>query len=176
MSPAKRMWGPQTDLDGLRGAVWLTERDAPEVASLPLLVGEGIESTLSAATLIDRPCRMVATLSLGALQGGWLADRWGRIDPDCIAGDPERAPFTCAPNGEDEVIIAVDRDMSPIRVKLRRAGGGTFEREISGEERARICGALAEQAWRRAGWPRVAVIAPAHGRDFNDELLARRAA
>jgi hypothetical protein len=78
----------------------------------PLIVGEGIESTLSAMQLYGKPCRGVATLSLGALQGGWVLDRFGRLDPAAPAADPERPAFTWP--GQDEVLIAVDRDMKPI--------------------------------------------------------------
>ena len=94
-----------------------------------------------------------------------------------VAADPERPAFTWpeppeAPWGE--VLVCVDRDMKPIRVKARRATGGTCQREIDGEARARICGALALQAWRRAGASAARIIGPsAAGRDFNDELRAR---
>ncbi|HZR87874.1 MAG TPA: CHC2 zinc finger domain-containing protein [Bradyrhizobium sp.] len=170
-SPAKRMLGAQRR-DGCAGGVWLSD----PTSKRPLLVGEGIESTLSAAQLMGQPFRMLATLSLGALQGVWLPDKWGRIDPDCVALDDARPPLTWpepsdAPWGE--VLIAVDRDMKPIKVKCRRAGGGSYDRWLSAEERARICAGLAEQAWRKAGANAVRSIAPGPGRDFNDELRAR---
>ncbi|MFN4176440.1 CHC2 zinc finger domain-containing protein [Phenylobacterium sp.] len=168
LDPAKRMWGPQKDSDGRPGGVWLSD---PEERDWPLVVGEGIESTLSAMQLLGRKCRGVATLSLGALQGGWLTDAWGRIDPAAVAPDPERPAFTWP--DQDEVIVAVDRDMAPIEVKVRKLGGGTLRRRLSGEERARICAGLAAAAWKQAGANAVRVIAPAAGRDFNDELLAR---
>lgn len=170
-TPAKRMWGPQAR-DGAPGGVWLTHPSAPG----PLVAAEGIESALSAAVLLGRPCRVVAALALERLQGGWLADRWGRYDPDCVAADPDRPAFTWpeppdAPWGE--VLVCVDRDMSPIRVKARKAGGGTWKRPVDGDERARICGALAVQAWRRAGASAARTLAPGAGRDFNDELRER---
>jgi hypothetical protein len=175
-TPAKRMLGPQS-LAGAPGAAWLA---GPGGSRAPLIVGEGIESTLSAGMLTGWPCRLVATLSLGRLQGVWLPDQWGRIDPECITLDPERPVFTWPADEKwpwGEVIVAVDRDMSPIKVKARRASGGSYQREIDAEERARICAGLATQAWRRAcpGLPANAVrtIAPGLGRDFNDELLAR---
>lgn len=169
LDPAKRMWGPQRDRDGRPGGVWLTAPDAPG----PLLVGEGVESTLSAGQLQGRPCRLVAALSLGALQGEWLTDAWGRIDPAALAGDPERPGFTWP--GQDQVLVAVDRDMSPIEVKVRKLGGGTVRRRLSADERARICAGLALQAWRAAGTADVRAIAPGAGRDFNDELMGRLA-
>lgn len=165
LDPAKRMWGPQKNADGLPGCVWLSPKDAAG----PLVVAEGIESAFSAAQLLGKPCRVAAALSLGALQGGWLTDKWGRIDPAAVTADPERPAFTWPDAGE--VLVAVDRDMSPITVKVRRLGGGTAHHELAGDERARICAGLAVQAWRRAGAVKASAIAPAAGRDFNDELL-----
>jgi hypothetical protein len=49
LEPAKRMWGPQRTREGRPGGVWLTEP-----AGAPLIVGEGIESGLSAAQLHKR--------------------------------------------------------------------------------------------------------------------------
>jgi hypothetical protein len=166
LDPAKRMWGPQRDAEGRAGAVWLTSPTAPG----PLVVGEGIESTLSAMMLLGVACRGVATLSLGALQGGWLLDRFGRLDPEMVSADPERPAFTWP--DQDQVMVAVDRDMKPIKVKVRRLGGGTAERRLEAEDRARICAGLAVQAWQAAGSVRISAIAPAAGRDFNDELVA----
>lgn len=180
LEPAKRMWGPQgwTRADGVTrpGGVWLTRPDA----SGPLIVAEGIESALSAAILSEiegrGACRVVATLSLGALQGGWASDQWGRVNADMPKGDPEKPAFTWpepsdAPWGE--VRICVDRDMSVITVKCRKAGGGTWKRPLDAEARAQVCAGLAEQAWRAAGANAVRIWAPAPGRDFNDELRAR---
>jgi hypothetical protein len=175
--PAKRMLGPQTDDEARPGGAWLI---GPAGAG-PLYVGEGIESTLSAAQLAGVwPCRAVAALALNRLQGGWLVDKWGRIDPDVIAGDPERPPFTWpapAVSPWPAIHPAVDRDMGAIRVKARQATGGSYQRELGAEDRARICAGLAEQAWRRAS-PHLAAnavraIAPSAGRDFNTELQAR---
>lgn len=166
---AKRMWGKQSDAEGRPGAVWLTDPSGPG----HLIVGEGIESTASAGQLLGGPCRMVAALSLGRLQGGWKTDQWGRIDLATIEADPERPAFTwpepkAAPWGE--VLIAVDRDMGSVEVKIRKLGGGTVKHALTAEERARICAGLAIQAWKAAGANRVRAIAPAAGRDFNTEL------
>lgn len=171
--PAKRMWGPQ-GRDGRPGMVWLSDPRGEG----PLIVAEGIESGLSAAMLAEGPARVAATLSLRALQGGWLADAWGRVNPDCPRADPEHPAATWpveALGGEGEVVLAVDRDMSPIKVKTRRPTGGTVERVLDAEARARICAALAVQHWTAAGARRVRTIAPGMGRDFNDELRARHA-
>ncbi len=171
-APAKKAWGPQASAEGLPGAVWLSG-PSPMDAGAVLLIGEGIETSLAAAMLVDRPCRVVAALDLRRLQGGVLRDKWGRIDPDCPTGDPEKPPWTWP--GVDEVIVAIDRDMTPGKVKVRKAWGGSAERILSGDDRARLCAALASAAWRRAGAGKVTTIAPAAGRDFDDELLSRGA-
>jgi hypothetical protein len=166
--PAKVMWGPQNGPEG-PGGCWLI---APK-PYMPVIVGEGIESTLSAAILYGQPCGAVATLSLRALQGGWLADRFGRYDPDIIEADPASPPFIWP--GLDRVLIAVDRDMSPVEIKCRRATGGTYKRRISGDQRASICAGLAVAAWKSRTAAQVSSLAPGAGRDFSDELMARRA-
>lgn len=173
LEPAKKMLGPQ-ERDGVPGGLWLTPPDGEG----PLIVAEGIESCGSAGMLVGVwPCRMAAALSLRNLQGGWLADKYGRRDVDAPRPDPEHPAFTWpAPaEGWGAVMIAVDRDMTPFPVKVRRSRGGTVRRRMTPDERARVCGSLAEQAWRRAGAHGVRTIAPGPGRDFNDELRARLA-
>lgn len=177
LDPAKLMLGPTTDAEGRAGAVWLIGPDGEG----GLIVGEGIESTGSAGVLDGRRCRLVATTSLRSLQGGWLADKWGRRDVELVRGDPESPPFTWPLDGLaiDGVLIAVDRDMKPVKVKVRKPMGGTCLRVLGSEDRARICGSLAEQSWRRANpalrASAVRTVAPAPGRDFSDELKERRA-
>lgn len=174
LRPAKKMIGPQT-LNGKRGGLWLTSVGAKG----PLVVGEGIETTLSAAILVvGGPCRVVAALSLGSLQGGWLPDKWGRFDPGLVSADPEKPSFTWpapAVRPWPVVYIAVDRDMSPVPIKSKGIfDGKTIQRVLTGEERAQVCGALAAAHWRASGSENVKVIAPRAGRDFNDELRERR--
>jgi hypothetical protein len=172
LTPAKKMWGPQADLEGRPGCAWLmatTVKGDPA----PLIVAEGIESALSAAVLYGAPCRCVAALSLGALQGGWLPDAYGRYDIELPRMDPARPAFTWPTPVVDpwpEVMVAVDRDMKPIVRKVRGLGGKTVERALSAEERARVCASLAAQQWLAAGAPKVRTIAPAAGADFNDQL------
>lgn len=178
LSPAKMLAGD--DRPDRWGGVWLT----PPTGTGPLIVGEGIESVLSAAVMAGEPVRAVAALSLGALQGGWLADSWGRVDADAPKPDPEAPAFTwpepeSAPWGE--VRICVDRDMKTIEKKARKAGGGTWKRPLDSDVRARVCGSLARQNWERAmmlepGANGVRIWGPAPGRDFNDELRARTSA
>lgn len=166
LRPAKRMFGPQLGGEDRPGGVWLLNQ-----TDGPLIVGEGIESTLSAAMLYGEECSAVATLSLNRLQGGWLRDAWGRVDADTPRPDPSQPAFVWPQLRRRPVRIAVDRDMSPIKVKVRKALGGTAERVINADERARICAGLAIAAWKRAGFVDVAAIDPGPGRDFNDLLV-----
>lgn len=174
LDPAKRMWGPQKDEAGRAGGCWLI---GPKGAG-PVIVGEGIESSLSAAVLFGQPCRVAAALALNRLQGGWLPDKYGRLNPEAVAIDPERPAFVWALEEGAGVMIAVDRDMKPVEIKVRKALGGTMRRTLSGDDRARICAGLAEAAWRAAN-PGLAPgairsIGPGPGRDFNEELRERR--
>ncbi len=170
LSPAKRMLGPQQG-HGRPGGAWLSPRSGA-FAGRPLIVGEGIETVGSAAALYYRQTgqvpRMAAALSLGALSGGWLADAKGRYDVDQPEADPGRPAFTWP--GSGEVWVAVDRDMSPVEVTVRGPGGRRRKRRLEADDRARVSGSLAVQAWRREGAVSARVIAPGAGRDFNDEL------
>lgn len=166
LNPAKIMWGPQKGFGRPGGAMLAPEGDGP------LIVGEGIETVASAATLHHHRTgivpRMAAALSLRALSGGWLADDRGRYDPDAPSADPERPAFTWPDVGE--AVIAVDRDMKPVQVTVRGPGGRKTRRWLSSDDRARISGSLAEQNWRAAGANPVRTIAPPAGMDFNDHL------
>jgi hypothetical protein len=172
LDPAKRMWGPQTDGEGRAGGAWLI---GPEESWLAR-DRQVSETTLSVATLSLRaglPVRAVAALSLGALQGGWKRDEEGCIDPFKVQPDPGRPPFTwpAPPDGPwPEVLIAVDRDMSEIRVKARTGRGRICSFALGAEARATICGRLAVAGWKAAGAVRARAIAPAPNSDFNDEL------
>lgn len=172
---AKSMLGPQNG-HGRPGGTWLSpsgrEAGRDEWLNRPLIVGEGIETTGSAAEIHYRRTgevpRMAAALSLRALAGGWATDDRGRYDVDAPAADLERPAFTWPDAGE--VWPAVDRDMSPITVPVRGAGGGKRKRTLTADDRARVCGALATQHWTAAGANPVRVIAPPAGMDFNDWL------
>ncbi len=165
---AKIMWGRQGRA-GLAGGAWLI---GPAGAG-PLVVAEGIETALSMATLEFRRTgvipRAVAALSLNRLQGGVLKDADRCIDVFDPQPDPERPPFVWA--GEaGPLVIGVDCDMSPIRVRGRTGRDKVCEFELSGEARARLCARLARAAWLAAGVAEVRVAWPAPGADFNDEL------
>ncbi|HYD26914.1 DUF7146 domain-containing protein [Brevundimonas sp.] len=173
----KKMLGPQM-LDGVYGGGWLIGPDGEG----DLAVAEGIETTLSLATIermrTGRPMRAVAALSLGRLQGGVLRDADGCIDVDDPQPDPARPPFTWpAPEASPwaRVVIGVDRDMSPWRVKGRahRAGRAGVRRPLNylldSEARASMCARLAVAAWTATG-ARASAVAPSPGADFNTEL------
>lgn len=178
IDPAKRMWGPQAGLVNgvwVPGGVWLSHPSAEG----GLVEAEGIETALSAAILQGGPRRVVAALSLRGVQGGILLDRYRRIDPEVVRPDPAMPAFTWPEPPQQpwgQVLIAVDRDMKPIRVRVRQATGGTLERPLLAEERARICAGLATAAWRATTAAEVRAIGARAGMDFNDELQARRAA
>ena len=169
---AKKMWGPQ-HLNGLPGGVWLGP--VPDAGSDQwTVVAEGIETALSVAILHNEPCFIGAALSLGRLQGGWQGDKYGRYNPDLPTSDPERPAFTWP--GARRVLIGLDHDMSPIRVRVRKPHGGTGQRILGPTERARLCGALAKAAWGRAGADTVRSLAPDLGDDFNDRLRREQVA
>lgn len=175
-TPAKKMFGPQA-LDGRPGGVFLGSSADGDIGDV--VVAEGIETALSAAMLLAPgrpPLTVFAALSLGRLQGGWRTDRFGRIDPAQIQPDPEKPAFAWRGTWR-EVFVCLDRDMAPIRVKVRRPLiGGTTTRALSPDERAAICGALAAVAWKAAGARKVTLIAPPPGEDFNDMLRSEPAA
>lgn len=158
--PTRKMFG-----DVARGGVWL----GPVDGSAPLLVGEGIETTISAACKDGRPDRMVAALSLGNLEGGAVRCRDGALPLWNIQADAERPPMLL--NHPGHVIVMVDADMKPLvnrRLQWAR-GAKPGMGDVSGAERTRICATLAVQAWRRAGaWP-VEAWRARFGLDLNDK-------
>lgn len=174
----KKMWGPQHGPDGHHAGAWLIgpESGGWAGANAPLAVGEGVETVLSIVALRLRTgvrMRACAALSLTRLQGGEARDDEGCVDPFRAVPDLDRPPFTWPrpeTGGWPEVVIGVDRDMSPIRVRGRSPRGHVLSYERDGEVRARLCGQLAVMAWRRAGAPRASAIVPPVGADFNDEL------
>lgn len=183
--PAKRMWGAQLDGEGRPGGAWLIGPEGPGLDGSDLVVAEGLESALSVAVLAMRAglaMRVAAALSLDRLQGGEMRDAEGRVDPFAPRPDVARPPFTWpAPAAQPwpVVRVAVDRDMSPMKVRGVTPRGRTTWFERDAELRARLCGRLAVAGWRRAGAACAQAVAPRPGSDFNDELrrvLARESA
>lgn len=181
--PARKIWG---ELAG--GAVWLSGVDGIDgpvgahEMRVPLMVGEGFESTLSA--MIDQPREMrgAAALSLNNLQGRMRKSPAGAIRMFNIEPETDHGGFVLEDPGA--VMIAVDADMKVLRTvrdgeligpKVQdRRGGPVTIREISGAERASICAALAVKNWRSAGGYPVTAIRPRAGCDFNDQLAGTR--
>lgn len=177
----KKMWGPQHGEVGQPAGAWLIGPDSGSTGGFAarrsrLAVGEGVETVLSVVTLQLRRgegMRACAALSLGRLQGGEARDDDGCVDPYRAVPDPEKPPFVWAPPAGDEwpeVLCAVDRDMSPVRVRGRTPRGRVIDYIRDGEVRARLCGHLAVMGWRAAGARAAVAIQPPPGSDFNDEL------
>lgn len=113
---------------------------------------------------------VVVTPTLSAFCGGALGDQYGRINRDLPQADPAQPPWTEA--GMDLVYLAVRGDLRTPELRERKAMGGTRRVRLDGEEAARFCGTLAEQAWRRPigdgpGASRVRLLRPSHGVDFH---------
>lgn len=180
----KKMWGPQHGPDGRHAGAWLIGPEGGDFAGpgSGLAVGEGIETVLSVVALswrAGRPMRACVALSLARLQGGEAKDEDGCVDPFRAHADPERPPFIWPVREEDPwagVLVAVDRDMSPVKVRGKTPRGRICSFDRDREARARLCGALAVQGWTRpvaqggGGAARARAIVPPVGMDFNDEL------
>jgi DNA primase len=164
---SRQMWG-----EAARCAFGIPARDADAGwidAAGPLVVAEGLESTLSLLARTPGARGAFATLSLGNLQGGWLNDGPG----SCLklwqpTPDEARPPFLVRAPGA--VVIGVDADMKGLkdRVVQERPRAKPVRRDLSGAERAGLCGALAQAHWRSVGASPVRLVRPKMGRDFND--------
>lgn len=180
LTPSKRMWGPQgeeTEAHRRRGGAWLSERDS----SRDLVVGEGMETTLSLAshmlTKYGVETRQAAALSLGALQGTPRRDDEGCVDIFRPVLSADATPFTWPPcytadERRARVLIGIDRDMSPVRMRARSGRGRPLEYDLDADARARLCSMLASQAWLAAGWDKATPMYPPAGGDWNDQLPA----
>lgn len=152
-------------------AVWLSKPGLQVGGqAIPVVVGEGIETTWSFAQSFGHPCALAAALSLDNLQGGAKRLRDGALPLWNIEADCERPPFV--DRRATEALILVDADMKPLRgQRIQRARGEKpVKADISGMERASICASLAVQHWRRAGVDRVSAVRPPAGMDFNDSM------
>ncbi|PZU62328.1 MAG: hypothetical protein DI552_00215 [Brevundimonas sp.] len=167
---AKRMWGPQ-QIDGRPGGAWLIGPGTEHADEGPTATAEGAENALSVATLefrrSGRIIRTCAALSLNRLQGGLARDNEGRIDPFDPQPSPDAPAFVWP--GLGEVLIGIDRDMKPVRVKARTPRGRTCDYTLDAEARARLCARFASAAWAAVGAsPRP--IWPSAKSDLNDDL------
>lgn len=179
LDPQRRKWGPPGRMDDHGvvhpGGVWLT----PPTSEGPLVCGEGIETTLSAACEIGIPVRAVAALDLDALQGGLQPDSRGRHDLRNLQRNALLPAFTwpepaAAPWGSP--MICLDRDMTPIKIRTNGPDDEAVEEVLDADMRAMLCAVLASAAWTEAGARWVTPIAPCNaGWDFNDQRHARLA-
>jgi len=117
------------------------------------------------------PMAVAVAPTLSAFAGGAMGDRFGRIDPEAPAPDPERRPWTVG--GFGRVWAAVRQDLKPPELRARKALGGTRTVRLEGPAAARFWGGLAVAAWRAArpelGANAVRLISPPSGRaGFND--------
>jgi hypothetical protein len=185
----KLMWGPQTGADGQPGGVWLVGPvvDDPCFDGTPLLEGEGAESALSLLCIAleqGRMARCVTVLALNRMQGLVETDRDGCMD----LSKPRAArnkdgslmgPAFTWPNPIEqpwpEVIVGVDADMAPIKIKMRTGRGKVVPAMLDAPARADLCGRLATRAWRQAGSKARSIVPPGL-QDFNDEWRRRLAA
>jgi hypothetical protein len=74
----------------------------------------------------------------------------GRLNPDLVEADPD-VPALTWPFVAEVVILAVDHDMKPIKVKCRKATGGTYERDADGDGARPDLRRPRRTGWRRAG-------------------------
>ncbi|MDZ7894192.1 MAG: hypothetical protein U5M50_04040 [Sphingobium sp.] len=171
--PSRKMFGQAQG-----GAVMLSAIDAPApradalACACPLVVGEGIETTLS--MMQDQPgqCRGAATLSLNNLQGFAMLGANGELPLWNLRPDMARPPFLFADPGA--VVVAVDGDMKPLTKRVQGRRGARWEQaELTAQDRAEMCAVLAVKAWRSAGGGPVSACRPPLGMDFNDVRMAR---
>jgi hypothetical protein len=175
LAPARKCWGPQTrlDPDGIArpGGLWLSRPDADG----PLVVGEGIETSLSAGCMLGIPCRVVATLDLDNLQGGYLTDGRGRVDLRALEANPLLPAFTWpepAHKPWGAPVICLDRDMSPVKIRVAGDDDVDDEEWLSADDRATLCAALAAAAWITAGSRWIMFAVPPADMDINDQHQA----
>ena len=175
--PARKMLG------NIQGSCVVLGHYSPTAS---LVVGEGMESTLSGVEHLWRDLKSVeadacaiAALSLNNLQGYPVLDGRGALPVWALRPDPARPALWFAHRGP--VTILVDADMKPISVRTNgqgketgpriaeRARGPFVIREISSEERSIHCGQLASAGWRAAGTTGpITALRPRMGMDFND--------
>jgi len=165
--PKRKIYGPYKG-----GAVLLTAMGDVVAPRGPLIVGEGIETVAGYAQLHLRGAafRAAAALSLDNLCGRPKRDAMGCFDPGLPRRDPAHAAFSFPCPGE--VIALIDRDMSPVEAWVRGPDRRRMKRPLDQDERARIAGSLALQAWRAAGATATRAATAPKGMDWNDAARA----
>ncbi len=108
---------------------------------------------------------LVLAPTISAFAGGYLGDRYGRVDPETPFADPDRPPWTA--QGNDQVWLAVRGDLRTPELRTRRTWGGTQRGAAHGDLAGRFYAGLAEQAWRRAGASKVHILRSSRGVGFS---------
>lgn len=157
------------------GRAWVV----PDADRTSVLVAIDMQDAWSLAADLaetDDMMTVAVTPTLSAFCGGALGDAYGRINPTTPAADPERPPWMLG--GMASVFLAVRGDLTPPPVPVRKFAGGTYTLELTGDAAADFCGALAEQAWRRAvenrggGANRIRILRPHAGAGFHSKRIS----
>lgn len=180
----KVMWGPQMGprrgdvLYRSPGGTWLIGEVLEGYDDTPLVIGEGIETVLSLASIAwaqGRRVRAAAALSLDRLQGRALKDKQQCVDLAKITMDPAWPAFTWPQpvlQPWPEVLVAIDHDMKPVDVQARTPRGKITPFRLDGEGRAALCARLVRQQWKAVGQDIRPCLPPLNS-DWNDELRRR---
>jgi hypothetical protein len=175
----KKMWGAHVDQLGRQAGAWLIGPVLEGFDGTPLVEGEGIETTLSLASLAwmqGRRVRAVAALSLDRLQGGVRRDEAGCLDIDAPKADLARPPFlwtSPAAQPWPEILPGVDHDMKPWKTMGRTGRGKPVEMVLDAEARAALCAMLVKQHWRAVTDIPVRPLTAPLNKDWNNELQRR---
>lgn len=176
----KKMWGAHADGDGRRAGGWLIGPVREGYDGTPLVLAEGLETTLSLASLAwmqGRRVRAVAALSLDRLQGGVARDAEGCMDLDAPKADLEHRPFLWpSPEAQPwpEILVGIDHDMKPWKTMGRTGRGKPVQMVLDAQARAALCATLVKQQWRAFGpLSGVRPLLPPPNKDWNNELQRR---
>lgn len=175
----KKMWGSHIDQAGRRAGAWLIGPVRAGYDGTPLVEAEGLETTLSLASLAwmqGRRVRACAALSLDRLQGLIHRDAEGCMDMDAPRADLAHPPFLWTMPAEQpwpEILVGVDHDMKPWKTMGRTGRGKPVQMVLDAQARAALCGTLVKQQWRAFGQSAVRPLLPPLNKDWNNELQRR---
>lgn len=175
----KKMWGSHIDQAGRRAGAWLIGPVRQGYDGTPLVEAEGLETTLSLASLAwmqGRRVRAAAALSLDRLQGLIQRDAEGCMDLGSPKADLEHPPFLWTSPAEQpwpELLVGIDHDMKPWKTMGRTGRGRPVQMVLDAQARAALCATLVKQQWRAFGQPVVRPLLPPLNKDWNNELQRR---
>lgn len=175
----KKMWGSHIDQAGRRAGAWLIGPVREGYDGTPLVEAEGLETTLSLASLAwhqGRRVRAVAALSLDRLQGLIQRDAEGCMDLDAPKADLAQPPFLWTSPAQQpwpEILVGVDHDMKPWKTMGRTGRGRPVQMVLDAQARAALCATLVKQQWRAFGQPAVRPLLAPLNSDWNNELQRR---